>query len=181
MAGTYKPIEQRGSISDFVANAFEEISSLASECEEAASNFPNSDHPKATAFQEVADALQDIEAPDEPKDPLFEELITVVQMIKVKQKKSPMSRAQRLDNATTALREVASQLRDKASERQDKLDEAREGLKKNEDDHSEGAIALVQRTQDEEQELIDELNQYADSLEEAADNAEGVEFPGMYG
>ena len=59
MAGSYKAVRATGSAEEALADAVEACESLAGECRDAAANFPSDAHPKAQAFEEAADRLED--------------------------------------------------------------------------------------------------------------------------
>jgi len=145
-----------------VEDAYSEIESLASEARECADNMEAGNlgqTQRCQTFAETADTLEGISAPDVPD--AFDE----VEVVRLPTLSDSTSRAHRLSEAVSDLQLAC--------------DEVESWL---EDNKQSGADA----TDEEEEKEADEVD--ADAVEAAieeirghADEAEGVEFPGMYG
>lgn len=177
----YKSVEYKSSLTGLVEEGYSDLEELGSECDEASSNFPNSSHPKAEAFADAASTLQGFSNPEcDVLEEYDEECACQVQVNRDK-RKGP-SRAVRAANAAAKLTAAADAMKAKA----EALREEAGDVDPDEDDPDEDGISEQEKT---DRELKKEkLEADADSLEEAADQmesdaseAEGVEFPGLYG
>lgn len=101
MSKSYKLVNEESLLGEAVSSAYSDIDELATECDDASNNFPNSSHPKAEAFAEAASTLQSYSEPDLP-DSLKEVRIHYSVSVHRSKKASP-SRAVRLENALAVL------------------------------------------------------------------------------
>lgn len=164
----YKSVERKGTVMSLIEEGYSELEELGNECQEASDNFPNSNHPKAEAFGEVASTLTGLSMPDtdaiEAADADGE--VTYFEQVNRDKRKGP-SRAIRAANAAAKLTGAASALRSKIEE-----------LNEQELPDQPEAADLAKDAIDEK---VSGLETLADELEDHANEAEGVEFPGLYG
>lgn len=102
MSKSYKPVQRQTTVSAAIEDAKSELETLGEECRSAADNFPNQDHPKAQAFAEAADALEQISVDTDCPEEVGEQTVTYTEMIP-RRKRHNASRASRRDNAVAAL------------------------------------------------------------------------------
>lgn len=153
MAGkSYKFVSCQGSVSGAIEDAVSALTELGEECTGAADNFPNSDHPKAEAFREAGSTLEGISVEvGDLPDDLAEQTVQYQEAVPRAKRRSP-SRSVRCSNACAMLQASADRL-------QEWLDDDA-----NKDHDDRGDVET----------LISEC-------ESAISEAEGVEFPGMFG
>lgn len=170
---SYKTVVYNTTVADAIETGFSELEELASECQEASDNFPNSDHPKAQAFADAASELEGKEAPEVPEG--LGDLPITVHLMQPKSKKRVPGRSVRRDNAinylSSAKEALEAALEEKEEAFQTAMDEAPEG--------EEPALREAQTP------ALDSLREHVEeaceALQDACDSAEGVEFPGMFG
>lgn len=174
----YKSVPQKGSITSLIESGYAAFEELGSECDDAANNFPNSNHPKAEAFAEAASTLQDLSAPDLPSalDSNDPEVVWHEQVNKDK-RKGP-SRAVRAANGAAMLSAAADAIRTLVDDLKSEAQTIEENL--TEDMPEETRTAATARSEEIDQQVTD-LEEVADQLESDAGDAENVEFPGLYG
>lgn len=150
-----KTIERELTIVDAVSEAFGEISSLAEEMREAFDNTPESLQSSGVgeARGEAADNLENISEPDVP-DELQDEKFKVKCPVRVLSPSAmrKRSRSSRRDEATETLHQVIERLGEIADEASIFSSEEREAA-----------------------------SGFVDEVQNVIDEAEAVEFPGMYG
>ncbi len=156
--GSYKPVTTEYSVADAIANGYSELQSLRDEMQEIVDNMSgaNMEHlPKYETANEACDTLGNF-CDDEPEVP--EEAgagrIQVTEMVNKRKGRGP-SRSVRCGNAVSMLEAAKAHL--------ETLQEAAE--------EGEG----------EKEAGDDDFQTLIDKLEEDIGEAEGVEFPGMYG
>lgn len=145
-----------------VEDAYSEIESLASEARECADNMEAGNlgqTQRCQTFAETADTLEGISAPDVPD--AFDE----VEVVRLPTLSDSTSRAHRLSEAVSDLQLAC--------------DEVESWL---EDNKQSGADATDEEEEKEDDEVdADEVEAAIQEIRDHADEAEGVEFPGMYG
>jgi hypothetical protein len=147
-----------------VEDAYGEIETLAGEAREAYDNMESGNlgqTQRCQTFGETADALENISAPDLPD--AFDE----VEIVRLPTISNATGRAHRLSEAVSDMQlacdEVESWLEDKKASGEDATDDAEE------------------KDEDEEEFDADAVEAAIEEIRGHADEAEGVEFPGMYG
>lgn len=149
-----KTTERELTIEDAVSEAFGEIQSLAEEMREAFNNTPESLQSGGVgeARGEAADALENISEPDVPTE-LQGDKFKVKWAVRTLTPKQQMkrSRSARCSEAVETLNMVVQ-----------RLDE-------------------INKDQTQTQEVRDVADSFSDEVQNIIDEAEGVEFPGMYG
>lgn len=188
MASTYKIVSTKTTVSDAVSSAFGEFQSLRDEMNDWADSMEEkfSQTSRYEAIREAADNLDSFadEETDVPEIIGAEE-ITVSEQVNRRKNKGP-SRAVRKDNAVAALQAAVDLAEEKLSDLEAEKDSAEE---EKEDLESEDALdaderkkleGIVGRLEEIEAEssAIEEMK---DELENVIGEAEGIEFPGMYG
>ncbi len=155
-------------IADAISSAFSQLEDLASECREVVDNAPENlrDSQRITTLGEAADALESLSEPSVP-DGLDDVRCQWQENIHPR-----ASRAQRRDNATAALSAVYSALEDHIAELDERIESG-----KTED----GTTDLTQDQRDELESQKSDAEELMGEVERARDEADGVEFPGMFG
>jgi hypothetical protein len=145
--------ERELTITDAVSEAFGELQSLGEEMRESYDNTPESLQSSGVgeARGEAADALENISEPDVPET-LGTEVFKFQERALTNKQQMRLSRAARRDNAVAVLQHVV--------------------------EHLEVAIADTANMNEDE---IAEAESLRDDVQNIIDEAEGVEFPGMYG
>ena len=169
-----------GSVSGCVCDAFSELESLGSEAREIVDNASENlaQTQRIQTFDETASTLENFSEPDVPGS-VGDLPVSYTET----QNKRGVSRANRCGNAVAMLEGAKSacenwigeqrEIIDKLQERDDMETEELEGL-----DDVEGAN---DRTVDDIESEISEVEQLISDIEDAVSEAEGCEFPGMYG
>lgn len=169
----------KSTVSGAVEYAYGELTSLAEECREVVDNAGDSfaNTQRIQTLDETAGALEyHTDAPDMPE--VVGELVCEYQEQVPTRKGRGLSRAARRDNAMNALGAAIDAVT--------AWKEARETAREEAESAAEEAGAATLDTQADTQEQTDEeLESEADelvsTLEDARGDAEGCEFPGMYG
>jgi hypothetical protein len=148
-----KMIERDMCVADMVSEAIGELTSLAEEMREAYDNTPESLQSSGVgeARGEAADALENVQEPDVPES-LGTERVKWQERALTQRQQMRRSRSTRRDDAVQLLQRVVEQ-----------MDEA---------------IADTKNMNVDER---DEAEQFRDEIQNVIDEAEAVEFPGMYG
>jgi hypothetical protein len=186
MSKSYKFVQRSPkSLDSLISDGVQELTDLGEECRNASDNFPNSSHPKAEAFGEVADVLENVEAPglDDLPDELVNEQLAWNESIP-KDKRRQASRDVRRTNAVGQLEIARDRLNEWADEQETSLEEAKETDEENAEEVAEaspGAIALVESMRKELEEQIAKAREVAEELDEIIGNTSDLEFPGLYG
>ena len=158
MSKSYKSVERQGTVSD-ISDAFSEIDSLASEMRENADNMEGTNLEQTEKYQATSDAADTLESVQEPTlpDAVAGLPITYYENVNRRKGRGP-SRSVRLSNAVaviSAARDaVDTWVNERTEELGDKVDENEE---------------------------VQEAIEFVGELENVESEAEGVEFPGMYG
>jgi hypothetical protein len=156
----YKNVAVESTVGEALS-ALDDLRALQEEMQSWADNMQGTSLENTEKYQRVEEAATTLEAANNidevnlPED-LSSKKITYSKM-QNRNKKAPNSRAVRCTNAAVALRMVVDEIRDWVEEKQKELDEA--------DDGSD----------------LQTLSDYADEIENVCDDAENVEFPGMFG
>lgn len=152
-------------IADAVSGGFSELEELASECREMFDNASEGlqQTQRLQTFDETASTLEGLSEPNVPE--YVGELRFQVRLEIPNRPRRGLSRATRCANAVALL--------------QGALEAVQERISQWESDRDEEGASEVQVA--ENQEHIDEAQELANELESAISNAEGAEFPGMYG
>lgn len=151
----YKQVRQEASIADAVSAAFSELEELGNECREVVDNASEglSQTQRIQTLDETASTLEGISEPTVPDD--FGDIkIGYIELTK----RRGVSRSARRDNAVAKLSGV--------------VDACEEELEKFGDEEN--------RT-DEHQTQYEAIELLRDDCQQLLDEAEGCEFPGMYG
>lgn len=178
MAATVKNTTHTASILGAVEGFYSDIEELASEMGEWRDNLEEkfSQTEKYSNVSECADALENITDNGDAPDVLSEgddKEVTYTHG-KKSSSKSPYPRWLRRDNAVNMVRAAIEAIDARISSIQEQRDA--------EDEMSEEARAFAEAqgaTSVDDQ--ISELEEYKNSLEEHADEADGIEFPGAFG
>lgn len=159
----YRQVKQSACVADAVSMAFGALEELAGECREIVDGASEglSQTQRIQTLDETASQLEGLSEPEVP-DLLGQQRIEYVEATKSR----GVSRAARRDNAVSALQAVVECLEERLADLEEKLKDGR-AVTKVSTDNVEGEIATVEGLRDECQSAIDE--------------AEGCEFPGMYG
>lgn len=176
-----------GTVESFISDGFAEIQAVGEELREAYDNAP--DNLKSTSVNETRDSTAgEIEGLNEPSvdSSILGELpcATVLDNGKVYRGRQSQSRACRASNASAMIRAAAEALRAWHEEHNEfDLSEADQ-----DDPHSlrERADTLDKIAEkgydvDEFRSALEEAEQVASELEDAADTIDNLEFPGMFG
>lgn len=160
-----KSVACKGTVAN-VADAFSALEELAGECREVVDNAPNglSETQRIQTLGETADTLEGINAPDEGDLPPGASDLPIEYS---EQQGKRLSRSDRRDNAVAILRTAIEVLEAREQELRDSLAEDDPDDKPDPDD--------------EREKHADDIRSYVDELDNAASEAEGVEFPGMFG
>lgn len=152
---------RKSDIANAVSYGFSELADLASEVREVVDNCPENlqQTDRISTLESTADTLEGLDEPTVP------ESVENEQVEHYEEVGRRLSRASRRDNAVGALNAVLDRLNDIEAE----IDTALVEVQKVEGDES----AL--------QEKLDEVIELRDEVENAIGEAEGVEFPGMFG
>lgn len=158
-----KYVSRSMSVGDAVSEVWSELQSLAEEMREAYDNTPESLQQGGVGEMrgECADNLEALDEPDVP-DWATGLSVTVSHRNPARPKKRP-SRAYRRDQASGMLDAVVSDLRALADDEAELDKLARENPDRSRDD------------------LESDLGDLADALESLRDEADAIDFPGMYG
>lgn len=149
----YKTVMRKTTLGDAVSDAFSDIESLAGEMDEWKSSLEGTNFESSSKFESISAALECLEDKQPPDTDGFDDLeVEYAEGVKKSTKRRGASRAARLGNAVNALNAVIEVLSDLA----DSDEETDEDRKQNAGD-------------------------LRDSLQEAVDEVDGVEFPGMFG
>lgn len=174
MAATVKYTTHTASILGAAEGFYNDIEELASEMGEWRDNLEEkfSQTEKYSNVSECADALENITDSGNAPDILSEGADTECsyQHGKKSSSKSPYPRWLRRDNATNMARAAIEAL-------EARIETLREEPENNED-ASDEAMDLIKEQREEQ---ASELEEYKQSLEEHADEADGIEFPGAFG
>lgn len=200
-APAYKHVVQKMTVSDAISQANSERETLAEEmrswCDNMEEKFSTTSRfETASAAADALEGIDEVDCGNLDDDSQGEE-IEVGQSVAARKGRGE-SRATRSGNAAalfeaaaSALTSRAETLREKATEREEA--ETKKEEKKTEDTGVVEGAEAKQPTEDEEEDDYDgpdseELSKQADECEEVAQNCEqakdeleGVEFPGMYG
>ena len=147
------------SVLDAVSTFYSDVASMAEEVREAYDNMPESlqNGQRGETLNETADTLEGIEEPTAPDcvAKIFsDDKLTISAMVLPGRQHGNESRATRIGNAANYASAV--------------IDHVREWCDNHEEDET-------------HKDDIDELTAWVDELEGHKDEAEGCEFPGMYG
>lgn len=158
----YRQVKQSACVADAVSMAFGVLEELAGECREIVDGASEglSQTQRIQTLDETAGQLESLSEPEVP-DLLGQERVEYVEATKSR----GASRAVRRDNAVSALQAVVERLEEKLEGLEEKLKDGH--VTKVAIDGVQGEIETVEGLRDECQSAIDE--------------AEGCEFPGMYG
>lgn len=126
-------------------------------------------------LEESANALSDADSEPDVPSAVNDEEISYMEMVPTRKGRSA-SRSTRCSNACSMIRAAADWCREKADAYEEAVDKHKE-----EPQQPTPAEVLGALTLDEASTLMEELRELADTAEEMCDNAEGAEFPGMYG
>lgn len=152
-------------VADAVSGGFSELEELASECREMFDNASEGlqQTQRLQTFDETASTLEGLCEPDVPE--YVGELRFQVRQEIPNRPRRGLSRATRRDNAVALLQGAMEAIQERIEKWEANRDE-------------EGA---TEAQQSENQDYIDEAQSLVDELESAIGDAEGTEFPGMYG
>lgn len=171
-------VERTGTVLDAISGACSDLVSLGEECREVHDNMPESlqQGQRGSTLDETADTLESVSEPDVPA-PLQDLPCKWYEQLP-KRKGRGLSRSGRRDNAVAALEAAI----DAVENYSDLIDEAK------------GAVAGGTATPDQQRMVGAQVEAHdngdsdgvdtetlASELGEIKDNAEGCEFPGMYG
>lgn len=179
MAVKLKTTMSQGSISDAISSGFSDLGELRDEMTEWRDNLEEklSHTEKYERVSEAADLLENIadrESECELPDGAEDEAITWSHQMK-QSKKSPYPRWLRLQNAVMALESAKDALETQVGNFEEKITELNDPGEEEEDgEHDEEKAGELEEVK----EALDEIIRV---LEEVVDEANGVEFPGMYG
>lgn len=153
--GSYKSVEQVGSVGS-VADAISELTGLGEECREIVDNAEGglAETARIQTFDETASALEGVDEPDVPQ--CIDELEVRYFEQRPRRKARAASRAVRCSNAIALLQAVSEAA-------QQWLDDTE---------------AAPEDTNEAER---DEVRDFIDNLDNIIGDAEGCEFPGMFG
>lgn len=151
MSKSYKPNPCKSTVNAALEDGVAALVSLGEECRESGDNFENQSHPKAEAFGEVADALENLSLDIDLPDDLAELEVSYTDQVPRRKAHNP-SRASRCGNAVAALQAGFD-----------------------------GLQSWLDRAENTEHEKRDEVDSLATEVENMIGEAESVEFPGLYG
>ena len=161
----------RASVLDMVERAFGEAEELKDEVQNWFDNLHENlqGGDKGQKLEEIVGQLENYDMPTPP------ERIKVNEIEFTESVKKRMSRRERLDNCVAAVRAAAEHTRAEI--------EGLEALAYDKHGHlAKGdQPAASPNTEDERDTIVEELEQFAQECEDAADEWDSVEFPGMYG
>jgi DNA repair ATPase RecN len=164
---SYKLVPEETTVRGAIEDGIADLRELGEECREAYDNMTgggmSDDHPKVQAFSEAADTLEEADEPDLDgvPDEVLDQKLTVSNLTP-KDKRRSAARWARCSNACGKLKAAAEALRDYEPQ-------------------TDGEEETVEEDIDKSDELEQACTELADTIEELADNCEGVEFPGLYG
>lgn len=171
---TYRYEPRKTTVEDAISGALSLLrEELGAEMREWHDKIPESLHSsdKSETINSTAETLEGLEDPD--LDDLPEEVLklecTYQESIKQKGKQKHPSRAARRDTGTSMLGAAADALRAWADEKESELEQAAAG----------GAVE--QEEGEKQEDVIEQVRELADKLEEMRDEADGADFPGMFG
>lgn len=173
---SYKATTEKCTVADAVNNGYSELQCLRDEVREWADNMEGNNLGSTPKYEEVsacADQLDSV-ADDEPEVPegISGAALEVTQMVNTRKGRAP-SRATRRDNAVAYL--ICA--REAAEERSEALGKEKDDLENQDpEDNKPGDDAKIAEIEQE----IEALEELQDSLQNAVDEAEAAEFPGMY-
>ena len=156
MSSKYKTQKETGSVGDAVSSGFGELESLRDEVQEIVNNASGTgleNTSRIQTFEETASSLDGVDS--EPDVPAILEGTQVGYIVMVSRRGT--SRAVRCSNAVSALQAAVDAANDFLEVERGKPEAERRD------------------------ELIDEVEEFSNSVQEVIDNAEGAEFPGMFG
>lgn len=180
MAATVKYTTHTASILGAVEGFYNDIEELASEMGEWRDNLEDkfSQTEKYSNVSECADALENItdngNAPDVLGDAPDDECS--YQHGKKSSSKSPYPRWLRRDNAVNMARAAIEAI----EARIENLRESIQACDEVEEDDSDAEITLKEENRERFETEISELDDYKNAIEEHADEADGIEFPGAF-
>jgi hypothetical protein len=180
-----KPVNYTTSVGDLIEAFFADMEELASEVREAYDNAPDSlkQSERNQTLEQTASSLEDLRAPDEPTD--FPESLRDHQCTYHTYEQRRPTRAGRRDRAVDGLTAAIEAIRAWADKEDEELNAPAEPITPEQQDEldntSDEAKALVERMREERADLLQSMRDYADALEEAKDEADGAEFPGIRG
>lgn len=152
MAGkTYKFVGHTSAISACLEDGVAALVELGEECRTSAENFPNQDHPKAQAFGEAADALENVSLDVDLPEELASVEVGYREAVPKRKGRAP-GRAVRCSNACAAIQA---------------------GI--------EGLQAWLDDDANKDHDRYSEVEQLVSEAEGIVSDAEGVEFPGLFG
>lgn len=181
MAATVKTTNHKSSIMGAIEGFYNDIEELASEMGEWRDNLEEkfSQTEKYSNVSDCADSLERITDNGDAPDPISSGDAPDDEVSyphgKKSSKKSPYPRWLRRDNAVNMLRGAIDAIDSRISNLQESIEAC--------DDPAvtEAEAELADANRDRFQEQMDELDQYKQSLEEHADEADGIEFPSAFG
>lgn len=181
MAATVKYTTHTASILGAVEGFYADIEDLTGEMQEWRDNLEEkfSQTEKYSNVSECADALENISDNGNAPDILSEgdDQECSYQHGKKSSSKSPYPRWLRRDNAVNQVRAAIEAL----ERRIENLQESIEACDDLEEDATEAQIDFAAQNRERFEEQVSELEEYKSTLEEHADEADGIEFPGAFG
>lgn len=178
---------RRGTVADFVSEALDALEELGSEMREAYDNAPENlqQSDVNTRRDEAASTLELLGRP-EPQSSILGELDceTRIDAGKMYRGRPYQSRATRCANACAMLRAAADAVRNFESNNGETIDELDDDATAEEREEFEAKLADAGISEDalaDHNEAVEEAGTLADEIEAVADEAENVDFPGMYG
>jgi dsDNA-binding SOS-regulon protein len=150
----YKSVEYKGTVSS-VTDAYDSLEELASEVREIVDNSPEglNQTQRIQTLDEAAGTLESLSRPDVPE--AVAELAIAYSEAHPTDKRREPSRAIRASNYASVLRAASDRVREQLEAHREETDE--------------------------DQDEWDDMEQFANQLDEDADAVEGCEFPGMMG
>lgn len=166
MAAKRQPIQHSTTVSGAVSDAFSALQSLGEELREWYDNLPEGlqGGSKGDALSEAADILEGLSEPDVP-DSVAEVAVNYSTLPSRRQ-----SRRERRDEAVQLLAHAVDALQESIDNAQSELNDLQSADETEANDAAETAL----------QEIVDEGESARDEIQQVIDEAEGVEFPGMY-
>lgn len=173
MSGSYKNLETKTDLSEAISNFYSEVQSLRDEMSEWADNMESNNLGSTPKFDEVSqaknalDGFADLE-PDVPDGMNGVELVVIIQV--PRRKRQNTSRAVRCGNAAAHIEAVVAWI----EEEKDRLEKLDFDPDLDEDGEE------VEMSEEERDAQVSALEELRDTLQDHADQAQGVEFPGMF-
>lgn len=170
MARRKKTEPRQTTVADAVESAFSDADDLRGELDEWYNNLPEAfqNGSKGEALQEAINNIEGAQAPDVPTD-IENETIEYTEVT------GRASRRDRLDSCVARLEAAAQVARDKAND----LGNFKYDDEGNPEDGADNSGAP--ETEEERDNLVTELEAFADECDSATSDWGNVEFPGMYG